>query len=126
MLVGEFKPANGEMPAELRRHFRRKIPAAAVARHGEGIGFALLWPGPEVAHRLIAIVADARQFQVDRLTPGVGAGPFSEQPLGHGLARGQRLLEGHQTATEQQERQGDHYDTPDSHSTLPLKQHCPL
>ena len=41
MLVGQFKPANGEMPAELRRHLRRQIPAVAMARHGEGIGFAL-------------------------------------------------------------------------------------
>ncbi|MCY1313085.1 hypothetical protein D9M70_635790 [compost metagenome] len=78
MLVGEFKTGNGEMPAELHRHFRRQVPAAAMARDGEGIGFALLGFGLEVADRLIAIVADTCQLQVHRFAPGVGAGPFAE------------------------------------------------
>ncbi|MNF96299.1 hypothetical protein D3C84_790860 [compost metagenome] len=108
------------MPAELRRHLRRQVPAAAMVRDREGIGFTLLGFGFEVADRLIAIVSDARQFQIDGFAPGAGAGPFAEQSFGRGVARGQRLLEGHQTATEQQERQGDHNDTPGFHSTLPL------
>ncbi len=125
VLIVEFETGDGEVPAELRRHLRRQVPAIAMARHGEGIGFTLMGLGLEVADRLIAIVADARQFQVHRLAPGVGAGPFAEQPFGRGLAGGQRLLESHQTATEQQDRQGDHNDAPGFHSTLPMNTRRP-
>ncbi|MNJ05003.1 hypothetical protein D3C73_1660410 [compost metagenome] len=62
MFVGEFEAGDSEMPAELRRHFRRQIPAIAMTRHGEGKGFALLGSGPVVADGLIAIIADAGQL----------------------------------------------------------------
>ncbi|MCY1431906.1 hypothetical protein D9M71_478840 [compost metagenome] len=118
-LVGQLEAADDEIPAELRRHLRRQVPTVAMARHGKGVGFTLLGFGLEVADGLVAIVGDAGQLQIDGLAPGAGAGPLAEQPFGRGLARGQRFLEGHQTATEQQERQGDHNDTPGFHSILP-------
>ena len=77
-LVGEFEAGNREMPAEPGRRFRREIPAATVVRHGKWIGLAFLGPGLEVADCLIAIVADARQLKIQRFTPGIGAGPFSQ------------------------------------------------
>ncbi|MCY1445424.1 hypothetical protein D9M71_619370 [compost metagenome] len=78
MFVGQLKTAEGEMPAELRRHLRRQVPAAAMTRHREGIGLPLPGPGPVIADGLIAVVAEAGQFEVERLTPGIGAGPFAE------------------------------------------------
>jgi hypothetical protein len=120
VFIGEFETGDGEVAAVLRRDFRRQVPAAAVARDGERIGFALAGFGFEIRDRLIAIIAQARQLKVHRLAPGIGARPFAEQAFGRRFTGGQRFLERHQTATEQQERQGDQHATPGFHSILPM------